>query len=321
MRGLVIERGRVTLRNDLPEPVPPPGESLVQVLLAGICATDLALARGYIGFAGVPGHEFVGRALSGPLAGQRVVGEINAGCGRAECPECRREDPRHCPRRTVLGILGRSGAFAGRLVLPDRNLHAVPDSVSDEQAVFAEPWAAALHAAEQLPAVRGQRVLVAGDGRLGLLCAHALARAGAHVTVAGRHPERTALLPAGARLVTGWLEAEIADGRTDSFPYAVEATGRPETLARLLARVAPRGTIVLKTTCETPAPLDLAPLVVNEQALIGSRCGRMAPAIAALRDNPPPIAAFGAERFPLSDAVAALAHASKRGVLKVLLDV
>jgi threonine dehydrogenase-like Zn-dependent dehydrogenase len=322
MRALWLERGQVRVRDDLPAPAPPPDECRVRVTLAGVCATDLALARGYMGFAGVPGHEFVGVALDGPLAGRRVVGEINAGCG--SCPECAARDARHCPRRTVLGILGRPGALAEELLLPARNLLAAPDEVRDEQAVFAEPLAAALHLVEQVPAPAGVAALVAGDGRRGLLCAHALALAGARVTVAGRHPERAELLPAGARHVTGWLEEDGAPGdfapRAPLFPLAVEATGQPRTLARLLRHVTPRGTVVLKTTCEAPAELDLSGVVVHEQTLVGSRCGRLAPALAVLARGVVPVERLVQARYPLARADEALAHAGRRGALKVLVS-
>lgn len=318
MRALWLERGQVRVRDDLPAPAPPRGECRVRVTLAGVCATDLALARGYMGFAGVPGHEFTGVALDGPLAGRRVVGEINAGCGA--CPECAAGDARHCPRRTVLGILGRPGAFAEELLLPARNLLAVPEGVRDEQAVFAEPLAAALHLVEQVPAPAGVEALVAGDGRLGLLCAHALALAGARVTVAGRHPERAELLPPGARHVLSLLEDDGPPGdfspRAPLFPLAVEATGDPRTLPRLLRHVAPRGTVVLKSTCEAPAPLDLSGVVVHEQTLVGSRCGRLAPALDVLARGVVPVERFVQTRYPLSRAAEALEHAARGGGLK-----
>jgi threonine dehydrogenase-like Zn-dependent dehydrogenase len=322
MHALWLERGQVRVRDDLPRPSPPAGECRVRVTLAGVCATDLALARGYMGFSGVPGHEFTGIALDGPLAGRRVVGEINAGCGA--CPECARGDARHCPRRTVLGILGRDGAFAEELLLPARNLLAVPDGVSDEQAVFAEPLAAALHLGEQVPDPEGAPVLVAGDGRLGLLCAHALALAGARVTLVGRHPERSALLPAGAKHLVGLLESDAASGdftpREPLFPLAVEATGDPATLARLLRHVTPRGTVVLKSTCELPASVDLSGVVVNEHTLVGSRCGRLAPALDVLARGGVPVERFVQARYPLARADEALAHAGRPGTLKVLVE-
>ena len=321
MCALVVEGGAATLRRDVPAPPAREGEVRVAVLAAGVCATDLALVRGYMGFSGVPGHEFVGVALEGPLRDRRVVGEINAGCGR--CAGCRAGDSRHCPRRTVLGILGRDGAFAERLSLPARNLLPVPEGLSDEEAVFAEPLAAALRITEQLGAERlaGRPVLVAGDGRLGLLCAHVLALAGAEVTVAGRHPERAALLPPGARHRLGLLDAEASAPAQDpaTWPLAVEATGDPGVLPRLLRCVEPRGTVILKTTSERPVALDLAPLVVAEQTLLGSRCGRLGPALELLASGRIPVASFVAARYPLERATDALAHAAHRGTLKVLL--
>ncbi len=205
MRGLYIESGVLRFRDDLPEPEPGPGETLVEVVQVGICATDLALVRGYMGFAGTPGHEFVGRALGGRFAGRLVVGEINAACGR--CRACESGLGRHCSERSVLGILGRPGAFAARLALPEGNLHAVPEGVSTDAATFTEPLAAAFEILDQCPVTSGMRALVAGDGRLGLLCAQVLALAGAEVTLAGRHPERAALLPPDVHHRTGLLEA------------------------------------------------------------------------------------------------------------------
>lgn len=318
MRGLLLDGGRLRLRADLPRPEPLAGEVRVRVLRAGICATDLALARGYMGFAGTPGHEFVGIALEGALAGRRVVGEINAACG--VCQDCRAGDDRHCRARTVLGIAGRSGAFAEELCLPARNLLAVPETVSTDAATFTEPLAAALHIGEQIDLRRFNRALVAGDGKLGILCAHALAAASIAVTVAGRHAERASLLPSGAAHVTGWLEGDAA-AATATFPLAVEATGSADVLPRLLPFVRPRGTLVLKTTTERPVTLDLARVVVDEIEVVGSRCGRFAPALALLAQGAVPTVGLIAARYPLAAAEAAFAHAARRGTLKVLLDV
>jgi threonine dehydrogenase-like Zn-dependent dehydrogenase len=320
MKALVFAPDSEPALTELPRATPPPGECRVAVLCAGICATDLALRRGYMGFRGVPGHEFVGRALDGPLAGRRVVGEINAGCG--SCAECKTGDARHCPHRTVLGILGRAGAFAEELLLPAGNLLAVPDALDDEEAVFAEPLAAALHVTGSLGDVGGLPVLVAGDGRLGILCAHALALAGARVTVAGRHAGRARLLPDGVMHRMGLLEDDEAVPTAGlTFPAAVEATGNPDVLPRLLRRVHPRGTVVLKTTSEQPTPMDTAPLVVNEQRLVGSRCGRLGPALDLLSRRLVPVRELVQARYPLDAAPAALAHAERRGVLKVLVRV
>jgi threonine dehydrogenase-like Zn-dependent dehydrogenase len=314
VRGLEISAGRVRFRADLARPSPAPAECRVRVTRAGVCATDLALERGYMGFEGIPGHEFVGVALDGPLAGRRVVGEINAGCGR--CRSCAAGLERHCPQRTVLGILGRSGAFAEELVLPARNLHPVPEGVSDDAAVFAEPLAAAFEIPAEVDLAQGGRALVLGDGRLGLLCAQVLALEGLAVTLHGRHPERGEHLPAGC--VHAGPPPEAPDLRYD---LVVEATGDPSMLQRALLFTRPRGMLVLKTTSERPAPLDLAPLVVDEIILVGSRCGPFAPALEALRTGRVDVAPWIHARFPLEEGARAFACAARPGTLKVLVDV
>lgn len=318
MRGLWIdETGTARLRDDLEPPRPREGWTRVDVARTGVCATDLALCRGYMGFVGTPGHEFVGRAIDGPLAGRRVVGEINAACG--SCRACRAGNDRHCPHRSVLGILGHGGAFAEQLSLPDGNLLAVPDAVSDDAATFTEPLAAALRIAEQLGprTAPGTDALIAGDGRLGILCAHAVASMGCRVTVAGRHPARASLLPDGASHRTGMLEA-ASDDAEPRYTLAVEATGRPETLGRLLPWVTPMGTVVLKTTTEKPVPLDTGLAVVHEITLLGSRCGRFAPALELLANQAIPVEEMIEARLPLSAADQALERAAQPGTLKVL---
>src|SRR5262245_7708406 len=295
------------MRTDLPAPEPRPGWTRVRVLQAGICATDQALAKGYLGFRGVPGHEFVGEALDGPLRGRRVVGEINAGCGA--CERCRRGDGRHCSARTGRGIAAHDGAFAGQLALPDGNLMPVPDGVSDDAAVFTEPLAAARHLADDVDLRAYRKALVAGDGKLGLLCAHALSLHGCEVTVAGRHQERARLLPPGVAFARGWLEPGGMSADAPPFDLAVDATGNADALPRLLPLVRPRGTIVLKTTTERPTTLDLAPLVVHELRVIGSRCGRFAPALDALARRTVPVERLIDARYPLAQGEQAFAHA------------
>jgi threonine dehydrogenase-like Zn-dependent dehydrogenase len=310
VRGLWIESGEVVVRDDLEPPVAMDGESRVRVLSAGVCATDLALLRGYMGFRGVPGHEFVGEALDGPHAGRRVVGEINAGCGT--CELCRSGDPRHCATRSVLGILGRPGAFAEELSLPHANLVPLPEAVATDAATFTEPLAAAFEIAEQLDLARFDRALVLGDGRLGLLCAQVLALSLPRVDLIGRHPERAAFLPEKVHYVSG---------RPEPCALVVEATGRADVLQEALAQVSPRGTLVLKTTSEAPVELDLAPLVVNEITLLGSRCGPFAPALAALAAGTVRVAEMIDARLPLERGAEAMALAARPGVLKVLIDV
>jgi threonine dehydrogenase-like Zn-dependent dehydrogenase len=310
MQGLWLEDTRVTLRDDLVRPVPAPGQCRVRVLMAGICATDLALRAGYMGFRGVPGHEFVGQALDGPLAGRRVVGEINLACG--ECGTCRAGLERHCPQRTVLGILNHGGAFTEQLVLPLVNLHPVPDGVSTAAATFTEPLAAAFEILEQLAGQEFERVLVVGDGRLGLLCAQVLATEQHHVDLVGRHPERAERVRGDLR----WIEPPS----TPRHDLVIEASGVPALLQQALTWVRPRGTLVLKTTSAEHPPLDLTPLVIHEITLVGSRCGRFEPALAALSANEVEVEALIDARLPLAQGVQAFELAARPGVLKVLLE-
>ncbi len=319
MRALVVEDGLLRFDDGRPEPRAAAGEARVDVRLAGICATDLEIRAGYMGFRGVPGHEFVGVAREGRLAGRRVVGEINAAC--SACERCDAGLDRHCARRTVLGILGRDGAFAETLVLPERNLLPVPDEVSDEEAVFVEPLAAAFAILEQVPPAPGDPVAVLGDGRLGLLCGWVLGDAGARVTQLGRHAEKLALAAArGARVVD--LSAGPVPGELRaSFPIVVEATGSRGGLDAALDVVRPRGVIVLKTTTRESPPSSLARLVIDEVRLVGSRCGRFAPALEALRERRIDPTVLVSERWPLENGPMAFDHAAGSGVLKVLLEV
>ena len=317
MRGLWLEAQELRVREDIALPDPGPGEARVRVRLAGVCNTDLELARGYYPFAGVPGHEFVGTVEAAPGApervGQRVVGEINAAC--LECPTCRAGRPTHCERRSVLGIAGRDGAFATHLLLPFRNLHAVPDGLPDEVAVFTEPTAAALEVQEQRPVSRDDRVVVIGAGKLGQLVAQTLATTGCRLLVLGRSAAPLARLAARG-VATAPLEA-LEPRRAD---LVVECTGHPDGLELARRAVRPRGTIVLKSTYHGKAEVDLARFVVDEITLVGSRCGPFAPALALLaegRVDPRPLIEA---RYPLADAVRAFEHAARPATLKVLVD-
>lgn len=304
------------LVDDAPEPVLADGEAVVALRVAGVCDTDIQLARGYMGFTGTPGHEFVGEVLAcadRDWIGKRVVGDINAGCG--VCPDCTERDGHHCAQRSVLGILGRPGCLAERFSLPARNLVAVPDGVPDEVAVFAEPYAAGLHVLEEVVLAGARRVGVLGDGKLGLLTAFALRGAGVDVCVIGHHEAKLALArQAGAR---GVLEAELAS-EAEPFDLVVEATGSPAGLQRAQELLRPRGTLVLKTTVAEAREVDLTPLVVNELRLVGSRCGDLGQAIEHFATGAADPRALVAERYPLARATEALAHAGRRGVLKVL---
>jgi 2-desacetyl-2-hydroxyethyl bacteriochlorophyllide A dehydrogenase len=296
------------------------GEALVRVSVAGVCNTDLEIVRGYAGFEGTLGHEFVGRVESAPgapeLEGRRVVGEINAGCGR--CRSCRAGDARHCPDRTVLGIKGRDGAFAEYLRLPTANLLPVPDEVTDERAVFTEPLAAACGILERVSVELETRVAVVGDGKLGLLCAQALKTlTGAGVTLVGRHESKLDIARAwGVRAVKA---DELPASFERAFDVAVEASGSPsgfETAVRLLR---PRGALVLKSTYHGTLEINAAPVVVDEVSIVGSRCGRFRPALELLRRGAVDVDSLLAEEFPLAEGVRAVERAAEPGVLKVLL--
>jgi threonine dehydrogenase-like Zn-dependent dehydrogenase len=296
------------------------GEALVRVRVAGVCNTDVEIVRGYAGFQGTLGHEFVGEVESAPgapeLTGKRVVGEINAGCGR--CELCRAGDSRHCPARTVLGIVGRDGAFAEYLQLPVTNLLPVPDEVPDERAVFTEPLAAACGIIERVRVEPEMRAAVIGDGKLGLLCAQALkALTGASVTLVGRHQAK--LVIAHRRGVRTMKADELPSSFDRAFDVTVEASGSPEGFETALRLLRPRGTLVLKSTFHGTTELNAAPVVVDEISIVGSRCGRFRPALELLRRGAVETDALIHEEFPLSEGVRALERAAAPGVLKVLL--
>jgi threonine dehydrogenase-like Zn-dependent dehydrogenase len=314
MRALYLDSSGMNLRRDYPEPRTPPGESLVRVTTAGICGTDLELARGYMGYSGVPGHEFVGiveRTDSRHLAGQRVVGEINASCDT--CDFCAQNLGRHCPHRTVLGILGRDGAFADYLTLPDRNLIPIPEALPDEMAVFIEPLAAAYEIFEQTRIGPNEKILILGDGRLGALLALTLKAEAYSSLVGGHHQAKLQFLD---RL---GLKVELEQNLKPGFDLVIDSTGRPSGFTRAIELVRPRGRIILKTTAAAGTPLNLASLVINEITVIGSRCGRFQPALAAVeapRLDPRPLVSA---QFPLDDALSAFDAAANRSNFKCLL--
>lgn len=293
-------------------------EALVRVTISGICNTDLEIVRGYAGFSGTIGHEFVGvveAAADRPdLVGQRVVGEINAGCG--VCARCCTGDPRHCPTRTVLGIVGRDGAHAEYLSLPTVNLLPVPDAVPDEHAVFAEPLAAALGILERVTLAPDDRVAVIGDGKLGLLCAQAVATAGASVTLIGKHEEKMSLVSdRGIETV----RLENARDRSGTFSVVVEASGAEPGFELGLDLLQPRGTLVLKSTFHGEPRWPAARVVVDEFTIVGSRCGRFAPALELLQNGAVDVASMITEEFPLTQGERAMNFAAQPGVVKVLL--
>ena len=300
---------------DAPVPRATPGTAIVRVMLAGICNTDLELVKGYMGFTGTLGHEFVGRVDDGPAPwrGQRVVGEINFACGA--CEWCARGLGRHCPRRTVMGIQGADGALAEYVRVPLANLHRVPDGVADDAAVFAEPLAAACEIVEQVRVEPGQACVVLGDGKLGLLAAQVLAHAGARVLAVGKHPDKLAHL-ARRGIATTLLDA----WERSAVDLVVEATGTAAGFELALAATRPRGTLVLKSTVAHGVPLNLAPLVIHEITVVGSRCGPFGPALAALAAGTVDVCGLISARRPLSAVADALALAAQPGVLKVLVE-
>ena len=288
--------------------------ALVKVHLAGICSTDLQIFKGYMDFRGVPGHEFVGSVVEGTLEliKKRVVGEINFACGR--CDYCNRGLGRHCPSRRVMGILGADGAFAEFVSVPVPNLYVVSESVSDEEAVFTEPLAAAFEIVEQVQFNLGDEVLVLGDGKLGNLCAQVLRLTGANVTVLGKHEDKLKVIKrSGVRTML------LSDWQPKQFDVVVEATGSLSGLQLAMTAVRPRGTLVLKTTIAGEHKVSLAPLVINEINVVGSRCGPFAPALDALRERSVTVTPLIEKVYPLSEGVEAVAHAGSPGARKILL--
>jgi threonine dehydrogenase-like Zn-dependent dehydrogenase len=325
MKAIQFDGVRVALRDvAVPER---PGESLVRVVEAGVCNTDLEIVRGYAGFRGTLGHEFVGVVERSPeldLVGARVVGEINCGCGT--CDLCIVGDPRHCRTRTVLGIVNRDGAFAEYVSLPVENLVRVPDSIATDQAVFAEPLAAACEILEQVPLDKGMRVALIGDGKLAQLIGRVLATTGADLIIFGRHEAKLSLLrDCGLRTA---LSADISTSEGSatpdvraSFDVVVEASGSPSGFALAQDLVRPRGTIVLKSTIKDDVPFDARRLIVDEVTLIGSRCGRLATALSLLESGRVSVSSLISKRMSIEDGGGVLDAAESPGTLKVLVKV
>jgi threonine dehydrogenase-like Zn-dependent dehydrogenase len=319
MRALYLDK-TLALEEEYPIPTTQPHEALVRVKLTGVCNTDLELVRGYMSFKGVPGHEFVGEVVqcqSVPeLVGQRVVGEINAACG--VCETCRANRPTHCPHRTTLGIAGRDGAFAEYLCLPVVNLHRVPDNVPDQAAVFTEPLAAACEITQAVHIKPTDRIVVLGDGKLGLLCAQVLQLTGCDLIAIGRHLESLEIL--ARRGIHTKQDSAGVENLSGVFDIVVEATGTPEGFATARQLVRPRGTIVLKSTYHGVIEANLTMVVVDEVSLVGSRCGPFEPALRLLAQNLVDVNSLVRARYRLSDGLAAFKQAGQRGALKVLIE-
>ena len=315
MLALRVDKKRVSLK-DIEKPHDA-DEALVRVLLSGICNTDLEIARGYAGFNGTIGHEFVGlveESSDRALVGRRVVGEINAGCGK--CELCRGGDSRHCAARTVLGIHGRDGAHAEFLQLPNENLSVVPKSIPDEHAAFTEPLAAACGILERVSILKSDRVAVIGDGKLGLLCAQVVGLTGASSLLIGKHADKLRIAERRGIETTSPKEAAK---RKREFDVVVEASGAASGFGLALDLLRAKGQLVLKSTFHGKTELDAARIVVDEISIVGSRCGRFAPALELLKKGAVDVDSLISEEYPLSKGVHAMRRAGAKGVLKVLL--
>jgi threonine dehydrogenase-like Zn-dependent dehydrogenase len=315
MLALQVDKKRLSIR-DVGKP-DRADEALVRVVLSGICNTDLEIARGYAGFNGTIGHEFVGvveESTNRTLVGRRIVGEINAGCGK--CDLCRAGDSRHCASRTVLGIVGRDGAHAEFLQLPNENLFLVPDGIPDEHAAFTEPLAAACGILERVSVSKQDRVAVIGDGKLGLLCAQVLALTGASLLLIGKHSSKLRIAERRGIETTSPKEAAK---RNRQFDVVVEASGAASGFALALDLLCPKGHLVLKSTFHGKSELDAARIVVDEISIIGSRCGRFQPALDLLKKAAVDVDSLISEEYPLAKGVHAMRRAGAKGVLKVLL--
>ncbi len=329
MRALLWNGTTLTLERRYPNPQPAEGEALIRVRYAGICNTDLEIIRGYMGFTGVPGHEFVGMVEDiygeqtheqyAHLLGKRVVGEINAACYRPDCFYCQRGMSTHCPSRTTLGIDRRDGAFAEYLTLPVENVHLVPDNVSDEEAVFVEPLAANFEIMQQVHLKPTDSVVILGDGKMGQLAVQVLILSGCELIMVGKHEEKLAL--AAQHGVHTYLLTDTQHLHGRRVDMVVECTGSAPGLETALRLVRPRGTVILKSTVADTATLSLAPIVIDEIRVQGSRCGPFAPALRALSHKLIDVQPLISAHYMLDDGIAAFRKAEEKGVLKVLMQV
>ena len=314
MKALWYDGRQLNLRTGLDVPRPKKGESLVCVKTAGICATDLEITRGYMGFTGIPGHEFAGIVTgphSSPFFGKRVTGEINLPCRK--CGYCKQGLTNHCPKRSVLGILKKNGAFAEYVTLPDKNLHELPGSVTDEEAVFIEPLAAAFEIMDQVSIKKAARACVLGDGRLGLLVSLALKLSGANIVTIGRHADKLKILR------TNGIKTVLTDKTVnEKFDVVIDCTGSAVASAIALSLVKPKGTLVIKSTVAGARSLDLNKIVIDEITVIGSRCGPFKPAINAIKDRKIDVTPLIDSVYPLKDGIKAFKRAGQKGALKVI---
>ncbi|QDV47193.1 2-deoxy-scyllo-inosamine dehydrogenase [Stieleria neptunia] len=319
MRAITLESDGLHYQASHAEPTPAEGEVLVQVLQAGICETDLQLAQGYMGFRGILGHEFVGIAQAGTHAGRRVVGEINCNC--RVCPTCQAGRPTHCPHRTVIGIDRHDGAFAQSVAIPEHNLHVVPEGVTDDQALFTEPLAAAFEILQQVAIESTDRIAILGDGRLGYLSAQVLSSVTDRITVFGKHGVK--LLRFGHR---GYEVVQIPSTDPVELPHhkfdvVVDCTGSTTGLPMAIHLVRPRGTVVLKTTVADRHELSLASIVIDEISVVGSRCGPFATALDALAGGQVDVDGLITDRYSLDQVNPAFASAVNPNSFKVVFEI
>jgi threonine dehydrogenase-like Zn-dependent dehydrogenase len=332
MRALVYQNSSLTLEHDYPLPAPHEGEALIRVLITGICNTDLEIIQGYMGFQGVLGHEFVGvveqiygdAALSryGHLLNKRVVGEINAACYQPDCFFCQRDMPSQCPQRTTLGIDRRDGAFAEYLTLPVQNLYPVPEQVSDEEAVFTEPLAANFEILEQVHLHPTDHVLILGDGKMGQLAGQVLSLSGCNIAMIGHNAEKLALAESRG-IHTYRVHDSTHFTFEDKHPIdvVIECSGSEQGFETALRLVRARGTLILKSTVAAKSTLNLAPIVINEIRVQGSRCGPFAPTLRALNQHLFAIQPLISARYTLNEGLQALEYARQKGILKVLMHI
>ncbi len=316
MRALIFEN-TLQFKNDYPVPNIKDDDALIRVSYAGICNTDLEITKGYMGFQGILGHEFVGtveKSSNKEIEGKRVVGDINIAC--CKCFYCAHQMSVHCPQRSVLGILKRDGVFAEYTTLPLKNIHVIPDSVSDEEAVFIEPLAAAFEILEQVDISPEDKVCIMGDGKLGILIAQVVSLTKCNLTAVGNHKDKLSILD-NVGICTR-LSSDLSD---DQFDIVVDCTGSESGIKTALHIVKPRGRIILKTTVAKQSTVDLNAIVINEISLIGSRCGPFAPAIEALSTKKINLLPLISREFKLEDGLEAFQYAARKEALKVLLKI
>ncbi len=317
MRALILKKNKLHYQTDYPVPHPRKDEALIKVTHAGICNTDFEITKGYIKFQGILGHEFVGiveKCNVKNLIGKRVVGEINIGCGA--CSYCKKKMQNHCPVRSVLGILNKDGVFSEYITLPVKNLHLVPDSVSDEEAVFVEPLAAAFEITRQVDIMPYGKVCVLGDGKLGLLVGQVLSLTNCDLVVVGKHKDKLSILKR-----RGIKTALVSNFNKREFDVVVDCTGSSSGMETALKIVKPQGKIIIKTTIAEKRAVDLNRVVVNELALIGSRCGPFPPAIKAIETKKVDVHPLISKTFSLEDGIKAFKYALRKGVLKVIVEI